>query len=115
MRAVRCNLVFVFVGTRAVHASGIPLISEGWHRIDAPMDKDAELRILVPFGGLIFLERFPIRAKGAVMVGGINLFEQRGPLAVVFAAGLLPDFVDRFRVDRSGWSRRTLGLRSWKC
>src|SRR4029453_15771692 len=115
LRAVRCNVVFVFVGTLAVHVSGVPLISEGWHRIDAPMDKDAELRVPVPFGGLIFLERFPIRTKRAVMVRSVHLFEQRGALAVVFATGLLPDCVDRFRVVRSGWSGGALGLRSRRC
>src|ERR1700751_2120671 len=78
------------------------------------MDKDGELRVLVPFGGLIFLERFPIRTKGAVMICSLHLLEQRGAFAVVFAAGLLPDCVDRLRVDRSGGSRRTLRLRSRK-
>src|ERR1700746_495864 len=79
--------MFVFVGTHAVHASGIPLISEGWHRIDAPMDKDAELRVLVPFGDLIFLQRFPIRTKRAVMICSLHLFEQpaRSPSYLLLA------------------------------
>src|SRR5689334_5197131 len=79
---VRCNVVLVFFGTDAVHASGVPLTSEGWHRIDAPMDKDAELRVPVPFGSFISLERLPIRTKRSVLAGGINLFKQRGALAV---------------------------------
>jgi hypothetical protein len=36
------------------------------------------------------------------MVGGINLFEQDGALAVVFAAGLLPDCVNSGSIEAVG-------------
>ena len=58
------------------------------------MNEDPELRVLVPFGRLIFLKGFPVGTKWPLTVGGIDVFEQGGPRFVVPAAGCLPYLID---------------------
>ncbi|MNC34274.1 hypothetical protein D3C81_1716850 [compost metagenome] len=44
------KMMLIYLGAFSVHVAGIPLCTEGWHGIYAPMDKDPELRILIPAG-----------------------------------------------------------------
>jgi hypothetical protein len=36
-----------------VDVAGVPLVGEGWDGVDAPVEEDAELRVLKPGGGAI--------------------------------------------------------------
>ena len=42
-----------------VHVARVPLVAKGGHRVDAPVDKDAEFGVLVPLGHAELPERFP--------------------------------------------------------
>ena len=58
------------------------------------MNKDSELRVLVPFGRLIFLKGLPIGTKRPLMVGGIDVSQQGGPRSTVLASGRLPYLIN---------------------
>ena len=96
--SVSRDMVLVFFGSFAIHISRIPFVAEGRHRIRSPVDEDPELCVLVPLGCLVFLEGFPVRAKRALMIGVIHLFEAGGAFAVVLAAGLLPYLINLDRI-----------------
>src|SRR5579863_3883280 len=59
----------VAVGALAgtVHVAGIPLVLGGRNRVDAPMNEDAELGILVPLRLFVLDQGGPIGAEGAVV------------------------------------------------
>ena len=50
-----------------VHIAGVPLIGVTRHRIESPVDEDAELAVLVPIGRRVLLQRFPIVLEGALL------------------------------------------------
>ena len=52
-RTVCCEVVFIDLGSFEVHLPGIPFTAECRNRVDAPVDEDAELCVLVPFGHFI--------------------------------------------------------------
>ena len=41
--------MFIGRAARDVHVARVPLIGEGWHGVDAPVDEDAELGVAEPF------------------------------------------------------------------
>ena len=52
-------VIFKFRCTHHIHISWIPLVSEGRHRINSPMNEDSEFNIFIPFRSPIFFKRFP--------------------------------------------------------
>ena len=64
LRAVGLDVVLELLRALLVHVAGIPLVAEGGHGIDAPVDEDAELAVLVPRRRLVRSERFPGRLEG---------------------------------------------------
>src|SRR5208283_1893758 len=52
-RAIRRKVVFIFSGPLLVHHARIPLAAKGRDGINAPMDKDAKLGVLVPIRGFV--------------------------------------------------------------
>ena len=109
LRSVSGDVVLVLLRSLAIHISRIPFVAEGRDRIDSPVNEDAELRVLVPFGHFVFLQRFPVRAKRALMIRVIHFLEEGGALRVVLAAGLLPDLINLDRILRGRGSRGALG------
>ena len=98
MRRVLRRKVFLEILVRAffgpVHVARIPLIFRAGHRIHAPMDEDAEFRVLVPLRNLIVAKALPIGPEGPVVGLAFCFLEQRIALRVVFSDGLLPFLVD---------------------
>ena len=92
------NVVLVHLRSSLVHISRIPLVAERRNRIDTPMNKNAELRILVPRRYLILLKRFPVRPERPLMIDVLDLFQEGGAFSVVLAAGLLPCLVNAVRI-----------------
>ena len=97
-------LVRAFAG--AIHVAGVPLVLGRGHRVDAPVDEDAEFCVLVPLRLLVLDERGPVGAKGAVVSLALGLGKEAVALRVVLAHRLLPFFVDLGRgFDVPGWAR----------
>jgi hypothetical protein len=67
-------MVLVGLESRLIHISWIPFVAEGWDRIDSPMNKNAELRVLIRVGHLIFLKGFPVGPERALVVKIIDFF-----------------------------------------
>ena len=67
------------------------------------MDEDAELRVTVPRGSLVLLQRIPIGTVGATIDGLIDEVENMPALVVILGAGLLPDAIDDYGVLRGCW------------
>src|SRR5580693_7390944 len=112
LSAVRGQVMFVFVGTLAIHVARVPLATECGYGIDAPVNEDAELRVLIPFGDLIFLQRFPVGTERAVVTLAIYFLEEGCARIIVFRTGFLPGLVNLFWILRGRWSvRRSCGLR----
>ena len=59
-----------------VHVPGIPLVAESGYGVDAPMDEDPELRVLVPRRHLELRERGPGRSERPA--GGHGLHAANG-------------------------------------
>ena len=59
LRSVGRDVVFELVGPGRVHVPRVPLVAEGGHGVDAPMNEDAELPVQVPRGHLEAFQRFP--------------------------------------------------------
>jgi len=76
-----------------VHVAGVPLVAEAGDGVEAPVDEDAELGVLIPGGDLVVLEGAPVGAEGAGLVFCVDGFEEGGALFVVGADGVGPDFV----------------------
>lgn len=81
MVAIGLFVMGIFRCPFEVHVPGIPLVSKGRNGVNAPMDEDAELGVVIPFGGLVVAQRFPcvrIRAVGDDLVHpGKNLLLKR--------------------------------------
>ena len=73
----------------------IPFVAEGRNRVDAPVDEDAELGVLIPGGHLVALERVPVGAERSVLCPRIDFAEQRGARGVELVDGFLPDHIIR--------------------
>ena len=84
----------------AIHVARIPFAAKRRNGIDAPMDEDAELGVLVPCRSLVLLQRIPISTVWATIDGLIDEAENVPALMVVLGAGLLPDAVQDFGVLR---------------
>src|SRR6185369_15295987 len=106
--AVGCYVVFELWRTLHIHLSWIPFAAEGRHRICAPMNKDAELRVFIPIRYLVGLQGLPVSTVRAVVIDLVYLFQDSRALGVVFGTGLLPCLVDVRRVDGDG---RSSGIR----
>src|ERR1700730_16007235 len=99
-------MVFVHFGIFAVHIPWIPLATERRHRVNAPMDEDAELCVLVPLGNFIFLKRFPIGAEWTLVTGMVHFREGIRTGSVVLGTGLLPIAINHcwfLRGRGGGW------------
>src|SRR5271156_1414124 len=68
-----------------VHQARIPLAAIGGYRIDAPMDEDAELRILVPLRHLIGVERFVVGTERSRMAHSVDFLQDLFPVLVILA------------------------------
>ena len=66
------------------------------------MNENPELRITVPVGNLISLERFPIGTKRASSVRFLHVLKNLGALGVVLRHGFLPNLIDSGRILRGG-------------
>src|SRR5579863_9461068 len=98
LRAVGCDVMLVFVRTLVVHVARIPFVSKRWNGINAPVNEDPELRVLVPFGNCVGLERLPIGAKWPGGNPVIHAVKERGARRVIFRASLLPSLVYDHRI-----------------
>ena len=56
-----------------VHVARIPLVAERGHRVEAPMDEDAELAVLVPRRHGEVLQRLPVRRERSLGDGGVDV------------------------------------------
>ncbi len=77
-----------------VHIARVPLVFGGGDGVDAPVDEDAELGVLVPLRLLVFGQGGPVGAVGAVADLALGLGQQAIALPVVLRNGLLPLAVD---------------------
>jgi hypothetical protein len=73
LSAVGRNVMLKFVATCLIHKSRIPFAAEGWNGIRAPMNKNAKLRVLVPFGRFKLLQRLPIGTKWPLLIDAIHI------------------------------------------
>ena len=94
--AVRELLFEILVGAvfLVVHVAGIPLILGRRNGVDAPVDEDAEFRVLVPLRLLILDERGPIGTIGTVVRLAVGFGQKAIAFRVVLADRLLPFAVD---------------------
>jgi hypothetical protein len=56
MVAIGLFVMGIFRCPFEVHVPGIPLVAERGHGIYAPVDKNPELCLLIPFGGPVFTQ-----------------------------------------------------------
>src|SRR5271156_4695868 len=68
-----------------VHQARIPLAAIGGYRIDAPMDEDPELRVLVPLRHLIGVERFVVGTERSRMAHPVDFLQDLFPVLVILA------------------------------
>src|SRR5215467_2862310 len=54
--SVSSDMVLLCVESRLIHISGIPFTAKSRDRVSSPMNENAELRVLVPFGYFILLK-----------------------------------------------------------
>ena len=76
LRAVSLHVVLINWVIHQVHITWIPFVVEGGNRIDAPVNEDPELRILIPFRHLVGFERFPIRLEWTLLGDRVNLLDR---------------------------------------
>src|SRR5690242_9093197 len=98
----------VFWRSLDVHHSRIPFATESRNRIRSPMNKNPELRVLVPLGHFVVLQRFPVRSIAPLAIRVFNVLQKLCSLPVILAACLLPDLIDSFWRFRRRWRRRAL-------
>ena len=111
LRSVSGDMVFVLIGTFAIHVSRIPFVGKSGNRVNTPVNEDSELSVLVPRGNFVFLERFPIRSVRADIIHAVHFFKDGRALGVILRAGLLPSLVNQGRGFRGGrCSRRSCAL-----
>ena len=60
LRAVFLDMMFIFLRTLFIHVARVPFVAESRHAVHAPMDKDSEFGLLVPFRHRISRERLPV-------------------------------------------------------
>ena len=72
LRAVCLYMILERIGSFHVHVARVPFAIKRRNRIDAPMNKNAKLRVLVPSGNLVLLDRFPRGLIGPVSVSFCN-------------------------------------------
>src|SRR5215813_9080843 len=103
LRSVSLDLMLELRRALAIHVARIPLVTKRRHRIDAPMDKDPELGILIPVRNLVSLQRIPVWLEWPFMRGLVHSRQHRSALLVIFRHRFLPDNVVRIRFlcDRS--------------
>ena len=77
-----------------VHVAWIPLVLGRRDRVHAPVNEDAELRILVPLRLLVLDERGPVGTIRAVVRLPVGFGEKAIALRVVLADRLLPLVID---------------------
>src|SRR5277367_5454240 len=82
------------LATLNVHQARIPLAAIGGHRIDAPMDEDAELRVLVPLRHLVGVERLVVGTEGSRMAHSVDFLQDLFPLLVILAVPGRPLLVE---------------------
>ena len=80
--------------TFQVHLTRVPLAAEGWYRIHTPMDEDAELRIPIPFRGLVVGERVPVRLEWTFHRPFLHFRQQSLPRLIIFGTCFLPCRID---------------------
>ena len=78
VRAIGFEMVGIFRLMRQVHIAWIPFVAKGWHAVDAPVDKDAKLGVLIPGGRGVRGQRFPGGRKGASVHDLVNGGESAG-------------------------------------
>src|SRR6185312_4365600 len=98
-RTIGGNLVFVIFRAYSIHLTGILLAAECGHGVQAPMNKNAKLRVLVPVGDLIPGQRLPIRTERAIGRLAIDSLQNLFSSGVVLGTGLLPDVIEGDRID----------------
>ena len=108
--------VFVRAFFGVVHVARIPLVLGGGNGVDAPVDEDAELRVLVPLRLLVLDERGPVGTIGAVVRLPVGFGERRLRSASYLLDRLLPFAIDLLGGldvlggrERIGILRRSLG------
>ena len=78
LRAVGRNVVRELLLVALVHVPRVPLVAKRRHRVDTPMDEDAELRVLVPVGHLVAREGVPAGRERPLSRHGPYLAHLRG-------------------------------------
>src|SRR5579884_3265274 len=115
LQAICRQMMLIFWRSGHVHISWIPFIAESWNRVGSPIDENAELSVLVPFGNFVPLKRFPVGAERTLLIHFVDMFQQVCACCVVFAARFLPNLIDALRILRCGWGGGDLGMRQIKC
>ena len=59
VRAIGLDVVFVFGGALDIHRARVPFIREGWHSVDAPVNKNSEFTVFIPGWNCVLGKRFP--------------------------------------------------------
>src|SRR5271166_1655689 len=100
-RTISGNVMLVDLAALNVHLPRIPLAPKRRNGIDSPVDKYAELGVLVPLGHLVLTERFIVRPEWPVMANPLNVLKDRFPLPIVLTVAGLPLPVKNGRVGPS--------------
>ena len=73
LRSVGHNVVFIFLASLHIHQPRIPLAAKCRHRVNTPVNENSELRVLVPLGNLIGIERLIVRPEWPLMANSLNV------------------------------------------
>ncbi len=82
--------VFVSAVFSVIHIARVPFVLRSRNGVDAPVNEDAELGVLVPLRLLILDQRRPVGAVRSIVRLPVGLGEQAIALRVVLTHGLLP-------------------------
>src|SRR5208337_1013603 len=107
---INSEVVLVLIGSLQVHIAGIPLVAKSRNGIDAPVNENPKLGVLIPIRDLIRLKGLPIRAERTDADGLVDSSQDGGSCRVVFRAGLPPVLIDGDGVHGNGRSVSIFGL-----
>lgn len=75
MSTIGLHMVSKFRLIGIIHIPGIPFISESWHRINAPMNKNSQLCFSIPTGCFMVAKGLPVSTKWALCDYLIDLLQ----------------------------------------
>src|ERR1019366_1387379 len=113
--------VFVRAIAGMIHVAWVPFILCRGDGVDAPVNEDAKLGILVPLWLLVLHQRAPVRTERAFVRLPVGFSEKAIAFSIVLGYGLLPFLIDllgRFDAEcgseRVGCCGGRLGKSKWR-